>query len=848
MSKKKKAPAPKGQSPSIEKDHRPKPVALLPDWLQRYQTGWILLGMVLLLVVLYFQTLLNGKPFLGGDVLNASLCYQPFVNDALDRGIYPLWNPYIFSGMPSFASLSSVPRVNLIDTGLNHFIQLFTSNDFIRIFLNFIFLGWTMLLLLRRFKISTPVAVLAALALIFMPQLVAFGVHGHNTKLLSVVLIPIILYLVDQLFEKRNLLFMALTALALGFQLLRAHVQVCYYTYLLIGFYFLFYVIFEYEQEKRWRRSLQTGALLLGSMALAFGLASIIYLSVLEYAHFSIRGGAEGGLDFKYATGWSFSPLELLTFFIPGFVGFGGATYWGPMGFTDYPLYMGVVILFLAGLTWVLPSPRKVWFFWFIAIFSLLVSFGEHFPVLYGAMFKWLPFFNKFRIPSMIHILLNFSMVILAALGLQALLEFKPSASRLRSPQIPKALRNYVFVFGGFCLLLLSYLFFGQSFFQSLVLSSARVQQNIEQGLAMGYPLKGLQQYFVNPALEMARQDALKMILLLAGCLLILWAYLTQKLSQVWSVVFLTLLVVADLWWVDFKIVNTKLEQNQKQRLTAPANYFRENQVVQFLKRQQQQDLFRIYPLDSPDQNWYMHHRIQSVMGYNPAKLRIYQEMIEKLQLNPRVLGLLNTKYLITERETLPGFQVVPEFANAIPKVYAVPYALPRAFFVQRDTVLLPPAPTQITKVEKEAHRDQIFAFMQSSAFIPHEIAVLEENPPFNIEASDSNQVQITKYDLHQISLAANVVKPAHLILSEVYYPAGWKAFVDGQETKIYKTDYLLRSIFLTPGRHQIEFRFEPRMFRLGLWLSVGILAGLLLIISGYGVRCYLRGANPTPA
>jgi hypothetical protein len=443
-------------------------------------------------------------------------------------------------------------------------------------------------------------------------------------------------------------------------------------------------------------------------------------------------------------------------------------------------------------------------------------------------------------------------MVILAALGLQALFELRPTDAKPRNPQIPKALRNYVFIFGGFCLLLLCYLLFGQSLYQSLAQGSAGIQKNIEQGLARGYPVERLQDYFntkiINPALELARQDALKMVLLLAGCLLILWAYLTKKLSQAWSVVFLTMLVVVDLWWVDFKIVNTKLEQNQKQRLTAPATYFRENQVVQFLKRQQQQDLFRIYPLDSPEQNWYMHHQIQSVTGYNPAKLRIYQEMLEKLQLNPRMFSLLNTKYLITERESLPGFQLVPEFANSTPKVYAVPFALPRAFFVQRDTVLLQSDTGNLSKAVKEAHRDQIFAFMQSNAFIPHEIAVLEANPPFPIEASDSNQVQITKYDLHQISLEANVMKPAHLVLSEVYYPAGWKALVDGQETKIYKTDYLLRSIFLNPGKHQIEFRFEPRMFRLGLWLSVGTLACLLLIIGGYILRYYLQKPNQVPA
>jgi len=127
---------------------------------------------------------------------------------------------------------------------------------------------------------------------------------------------------------------------------------------------------------------------------------------------------------------------------------------------------------------------------------------------------------------------------------------------------------------------------------------------------------------------------------------------------------------------------------------------------------------------------------------------------------------------------------------------------------------------------------------MRSGRFDPHRIAILEEKPAAPIVAGAGNTVQLTSFDIHEIRLSAKVMQTALMVLSEIYYPAGWKAYVDGRETKIYKTNYILRSVQLPPGEHEIVFKFAPASYRLGAWISV---TTLLLLLGLLAVQLFLR-------
>ncbi|MBN1351247.1 YfhO family protein [candidate division KSB1 bacterium] len=797
----------------------------MPELISKYPSVWAAVLIFILLLILFYQAMFSGKMFLGHDTLKATRCYSTFINNALDRGIYPLWNPYIFSGMPSFASLSSVPRINLVDTIINNTLNFLTGNDFTRILMNYVAFGWFLFFFLRKKNISIGAALFGGVVIVFMPQFIAFGVHGHHSKLLTLALIPLILYLIDQLLKRRNVFFFALTALVLGFQLLRMHVQVVYYTYMLIGLYFAFLTLDDYLQNKKVSNVLKSIGLLAGVILVAVALSSVVYLSVYEYSHYSTRGGGGGGgMAYKDATGWSFSPLEMMTFIVPSFVGFGGETYWGQMGMTDYPLYMGILTLFLFGIAFVLKRDKLTWFFGGIALFSLIVSFGRNFPIFYSPMFKLLPFFNKFRVPSMIHILLDISVAIVAVIGLNALIEMKKHAAQADYDRKVKAITTYFYIFGGVSLVIFLYLLFGESGYTELAKQTIASKYYQLFGYQLkSFQIESLQKGLILPALALARQDGFKLIILLAAGGWAVIAFLKNRINQIVLITVLLALTMVDLWWADFRIIKDKYEKNEEVRIQDPEDYFKETSAVTYFRHQQKHE-FRIYDIDGGDENWYMHHLIESVDGYNAAKLRIYQDARDALGYHPLMLLMLNARYIVSAKDELPAgyqmYQLLPNYKNQPVKIFECPYAVPRAYFVAKDTVFLAPEGLKQKGKSYEEHRDSILNFIKSGKFNPHFMSILEEQPPFEIQDDERNRVKITDYDIHNIELEADVFAPAHLVLSEIYYPAGWKAYVDGEETKIYKTNYLLRSIFLKPGKHSIRFVFDPQSFSIGLWIS----------------------------
>ena len=153
MAKRKKKRPSDTPSSASKKSLPPTKPFVLPDIITKHPNIWSAALILLLLLILFNQAMLGNKQFLGHDTLKATKCYSTFVDDALDRGIYPLWNPYIFSGMPSFASLSSAPRVNIVDTIINNTFNFLTGNEFTRILFNYLLFGWLMFFLFAKEKI-----------------------------------------------------------------------------------------------------------------------------------------------------------------------------------------------------------------------------------------------------------------------------------------------------------------------------------------------------------------------------------------------------------------------------------------------------------------------------------------------------------------------------------------------------------------------------------------------------------------------------------------------------------------------------------------------------------------------
>ena len=185
-----------------------KPAAQLkdrPSFIDRHPMGFLLIIVLVSLTIFYFPVLFGGKSLVSPDKLTSN-AIKPFINNAFDRGIFPMWTPYVFSGMPSFASLMSAPRVNLIDSAAREILRalsfILPDPDFIFNFLNYLVFAVLMYALMRSKKISPIASLFSAVAVIFIPQFIAFTAYGHNTKFLSLYLIPLIILLTMKILDE----------------------------------------------------------------------------------------------------------------------------------------------------------------------------------------------------------------------------------------------------------------------------------------------------------------------------------------------------------------------------------------------------------------------------------------------------------------------------------------------------------------------------------------------------------------------------------------------------------------------------------------------------------------------
>ena len=774
-----------------------------PELFSRW--AWAIVAAV---VLVFFYPIAFGKVFLTPD----SVAPAGFARVALDalqkRHVYALWNPYHFLGMPSFGSLTFVPYVYPLDVVFGFLNKTLHFPDLTWLLAHYLLLALSMFALLRALGAAPEGATLGAVALALTPNLVAVGVFGHGSQIMTAAYLPLLVLLLDRFARRGSLLALAAFALAAALQLLRGHVQIVFYSWLALLGYAIYLAVAGYREGRRTEGARAVLGLGVG-LLLGFGMSAFLYLPTHEYSKLSIRGAGEGGgAGLEYATSWSFHPREILTFVIPSMFGFGGRTYWGSMPFTDYPNYMGILTLALGvygAMRW---RSSVRWYLLGLAGVALLMSFGKHFQLLYSLLYFHLPFFNKFRVPVMVLVLVQFATAALAAFGLTKALE-RPAATKEkgRDPGAPWIRAAWISAGAGVAVVAILHAFSG-----GLVSGAARVRPHFTPDLA-------------RQALDMASLDAIKSGLLLGLGLLFIGMARRGKMTRAAAAIAVLLVVAVDLWTVDRKIIDPQLGSPEDY-----AGYFMETPEVTFLKSDS--TLFRVFPLD-PHDSRLAAYGVASVLGYHPAKPKLYQALADTagIMSSLDMLRFLNVKYVLLDGKLPPTTPGVTLRHEGDINVYEIVGVLPRAYVVHR-----------LKPVRDDA---VAMATIRTNGFNPAKEALWTgDSLPVMSEPAERDSVRVLRYDFNEAEFLVLTQTPGLFVLADQYDP-DWEATVDGKPATIHRVNYLMRGVLVGPGAHRIHFRYEPRSLREGIRISgASLLVTVLIAGAGLFQRRRRRGAS----
>ena len=813
----------------------------------------IAIAVFLILAIVYCKPAFDGKVVSQSDVVGWKGMAQQAIEYKEKNGHYPLWSESAFSGMPTYTfAMDATSKITI-----GYFFYILTFGLPAPVY--YFFLAClSFYILMQAMRINPWVSIMAAIAYsysTFDPIIINVG---HNTQMLAIGYAPGIVAALMLIFQKRYLLGTAILAIFFGLQVGTQHLQIAYYTMIILGFISIAYFIYSWQQKELKQFFIGIVFAIIGG-GLGFATYAVSMLPLQEYAKETKRGGksaleheksdvnkTKGGLTKDYAFQWSYGIGETLTLIAPNVYGGGSAgklisdnskfaekateigmpedyavqsanayAYWGNQPGTAGPVYLGAVIcfLFIFGLLYV-----KSWHKWWIipaAILGIVLAWGKNFAAFNYFMFDYFPFYSKFRAPTQALFIAQLTFPVMAALGIDQLINSKESKDDLW-----KKYKNVLYVTSAVLALLV--LFYFTADYKSE--NDARIKENfssqISQSMARGkQPTPELMQQAAQissgliKGLQADRQsiygsDLIRTILLIALSAALLGAYLKGKIKELILIAGLGLLSSYDLVAEARKYLN---EDNFVEPADAESSFALNAADIQISKDPDKN--FRVF--DFADGNWSQdarasyHHN--SIGGYSPAKLGLYQDIIDSqlVKGNMNVLNMLNAKYFIQRNPANGQYQ-----ASMNPNAFGPCWLVKTIKFVNNGN-------EEMKALDSTDLRDTAIVDKKFEQ-------IIKEQPVYDSTASlvlleNRNDTITYKYQAKTNQFA---------VFSEVYYEKGWNAYLDGQKAPYCKTDYILRGMPLPPGEHNIEFRFEPAIYKLGNTITVwsSIIVYLLLI------------------
>ncbi|MBI5218220.1 MAG: YfhO family protein [Bacteroidia bacterium] len=775
---------------------------------------------------IYFAPQMQGKTLMQSDMRNYWGMSKEVVDFREATGQEALWTNSMFGGMPAY--LISVEYTSNLFVNVLTILRTVCGRPGNYVFVGL--LGFYIALLI--FRIKPWLAVIGSLAFAFSSYFFIIIDAGHSSKASSIAYMAPIIAGTYLAFDRKILFGSILMGAFLAIQLYIGHLQITYYTFLIILVFGIFQFIYSFRQKELIKFFKATGVLII-SAGLAIGSNASGLILTYEYGKDSMRGVSEltilnkenktTGLDKDYATAWSYGKAETMTLLIPNFMG-GSSTgelgtnsevyellkqnnytendakqaikrlplYWGEQPFTSGPVYVGAIVFFLFILSLFIVKGRLKWWLLTITILSVLLAWGKNFMWFTDLFLDYFPGYNKFRSVSMILVIAEFAMPLLAVLGLKMIFDGEITKEKLMKP-----LKYTLIGVGGITLIfaILPGIFFD---FTSPV---------TDKGIQAGFL-----QTLIHDRESILRTDAFRSLIfiLLTGGLL--YAYLYQKIKLQYTYIILALLILFDLWPVDKRYMNNDAFVPKHEAKSAfnptPAD-------LEILKDKDPD--FRVLNLAANTFNdagtSYFH---KSIGGYHGAKMKRYQELIEfHISKNNReVWNMLNTKYIIVSAKD-KGPQPIPN-----------PEALGNAWFV-KSYRMVANADSEITamnhfKAKEEAIVDKRFA---------------DELKGINIQYDSTAFIKLTSYKPNNLLYESKASSEQLAVFSEIYYNKGWNAFIDNKPANHIRVNYVLRAMRIPAGTHKIEFKFEPKSYYSGNKISLASSALLMFLLLGVIVK-----------
>jgi hypothetical protein len=857
------------------------------SWLKNALPHVIAVLVFLIVAVLYCKPILEGRVVEQSDVIHWKGMAQQSFEFKEKHGHFPLWTNSMFSGMPAY-TIAMDSRSNISIGYLSYILTLGLPNPIAFFFVACICFYFLAIVL----GVNSWIGILSALAYSYCSFDPILVIAGHNTELSAIGYAPAVIAGLLLIFQHKYLWGAAMLSILFSFQVGTQHLQIVYYTLLIMGALTIPFLLHCWKQKKL-KHAFISVAIAAGAAGIGFGAFAMSNLPVQENVKETMRGGRtelthtnrmysdKDGLGKDYAFQWSYGIGETFTLLAPDVAGGGTdgknitgdsklagklaesgisedmglqmanhVSYWGDQPFTSGPVYLGAVTCFLFILGLIYVKGWQKWWLLSVALTGIVLSWGKHFPAFNGFLFDHFPFYNKFRVPTMALFMPQFAVPLLGALGLGRLISTGSSGAgagpytrKTFGETLPietkesrwKKFKTASLITGGLLILLTAYYFMAdykagddsgakQYFSNQMIRQLSREQQ----------PTPAMQQQaddFGNSLLKPLRADRqslfgadlVRSVLLIIVAALLTGLYLKGKCKPALFVGGLLLLSSYDLLDVGRRYLS---DDSYVEAADFEAS-FPPSAADLAIKRDPENN-YRVFDETSdPFQDSRTSYFHNSLGGYHPAKLGLYQDIIEH-QLskgNMRVFDMLNAKYFI-QQDPATGQPV----ARLNPGAYGPCWLVKTIHYVKDGN-------EEMQALDSVNTRDTVIIQQKLASQIPF--------PPIPDSTASLTLVENLN-DLITYSFSA--ASGQFAVFSEVYYPEGWNVWVDGKKADYFRVDYLLRGMPVKAGKHTIQFRFEPYSYELGNRISVGssILAFLLLIAAIVtGVRPFLKKDSP---